>query len=383
MPSSRRTRTGTGRGAAAPAITSSGGTSPRSRSRSFARMASRSASGNRSVLFRSTIDRFPCRTSAESGSNSVRTRSWSSTKTIRSARAASSRASCSRAIPPAPISERPGVSVRKTVPSTPWSVYVWLSPRWVVPIVASVLPTSRPSSALISEVLPAEPVPKMTTWNSRRSRPARISPSSRSSSALACLVAHLADHALGLVRLDGRGLDHVGRDRCGRRTCTARPRPPGHASQPDGPDRQQDDQDDQERQPEPARFPGEPLVHLVQRADQPGRQPERGAHEDHRQRDIGVRRPGSHAQVLILAMRWARPTRLSPEPVGDAHPTDPHCDRIAPSLHPSGPATTARHSARMRAPRGHRTGRVPRGASSGRGIHRERVTGATSWRPGC
>ena len=61
----------------------------------------------------------------------------------------------------------------------------------------------------------------MTTWNSRRSRPARISPSSRFELGLGLRVAELADHALGLVRLDGRGLDHVGRDRRGREPLPA------------------------------------------------------------------------------------------------------------------------------------------------------------------
>ena len=108
-------RTVIGRGDAAPATMSSGGTRPRRRSFSLARIAALSASANRSVLLKMTIERLPWRTSAASGSNSVRVRSWSSTKISRSARAASSRASCSRAEPASPISERPGVSVRKTV----------------------------------------------------------------------------------------------------------------------------------------------------------------------------------------------------------------------------------------------------------------------------
>ena len=65
------------------------------------------------------------------------------------------------------------MSVSRTVPSIPSRVCVCSSPCRVVPITASVLPTFRPSSALISEVLPAEPVPKTTTWNRRRSRSTR------------------------------------------------------------------------------------------------------------------------------------------------------------------------------------------------------------------
>ncbi len=113
------TRTLIGRGEAAPATMSSGGTSPRSRSFSLARIAALSASLNRSVLLKKTIDRFPWRTRAASGSYSVRVRSWSRTKISRSARAARSRASRSRAEPPSPISESPGVSVRNRLPSTP------------------------------------------------------------------------------------------------------------------------------------------------------------------------------------------------------------------------------------------------------------------------
>ncbi len=184
---------------------------------------------------------------------------------------------------------------------------MWLSPRCVVPIVASALPTSRPSRALISEVFPAEPVPKMTTWNSRRSRPARISPSSWFSSSLAdwspswritpsawfawTTAAWMTSAGTGVV--DGPA--PADRDRHARRPSQS------------ATDRQQDDQDDQERQSQAARLAGEPLVHLVQRADQPGRQPERGADEDHRQRDIGVRRPTSHAQMLTRGLATIRP----------------------------------------------------------------------------
>ena len=64
----RRPGRAIGRGTAATATTSSAATIPASRSRSLARIASRSASRNRSFLFRTTIDRFPCRASAASGS---------------------------------------------------------------------------------------------------------------------------------------------------------------------------------------------------------------------------------------------------------------------------------------------------------------------------
>ena len=56
-------------------------------------MAALSDSLKRSVLLKTTIERFPWRTRAESGSYSVRVRSWSRTKISRSARAARSRAS--------------------------------------------------------------------------------------------------------------------------------------------------------------------------------------------------------------------------------------------------------------------------------------------------
>ncbi len=51
-------RTGVGLGFAATATTSLAGTTPESRSRNLSRIASRSSSISRSVLFRITIDRF-------------------------------------------------------------------------------------------------------------------------------------------------------------------------------------------------------------------------------------------------------------------------------------------------------------------------------------
>ena len=65
-----------------------------------------------------------------------------------------------------PASPSPGVSVSSSVPSTPSTTWVCTRPPRVVPIVAPVSPTERPSIALISEVLPTGPVPITTTWNS-------------------------------------------------------------------------------------------------------------------------------------------------------------------------------------------------------------------------
>ena len=61
VPSGLRTRTGTGDGSAATATTSSAGTRPPSRSRTLARIASRSSSVSRSFLLSATINRLPSR----------------------------------------------------------------------------------------------------------------------------------------------------------------------------------------------------------------------------------------------------------------------------------------------------------------------------------
>ncbi len=87
------------------------------------------------------------------------------------------------------------------------------------------------------------------------------------------LVRHLPDHVSGVLRLDGRGLDHV--VGCLNRRAFVVPGLPEQPARPECPDRQQDDQDDQKGETKAARMLGKPVMELGRRAEQPGRQPQR------------------------------------------------------------------------------------------------------------
>ena len=128
----------------------------------------------RSCLFRTTIDRFPClasaagaRTRSGSGRDRRRTGAGRPARRGRAPRASRMRPAVAdlgeaRRVgqEDGPVDALDGVRVRPR--RAGWSPSRPRSCR-----------RSRPSRALISEVFPAEPVPKTTTWNRRRSRSAR------------------------------------------------------------------------------------------------------------------------------------------------------------------------------------------------------------------
>ena len=139
------------------------------------RIFARSSGGYKSVLLNTNSDRLPISASPIKGAYSEARRSLSTTNNNRSAAVASSRAIASRWVPAVPASKMPGVSVSNICRSKPFNSSVYVSPLVVVPIAAPTSPTIRPIIALISEVLPAEPVPKTTTLICPRARFSAIS----------------------------------------------------------------------------------------------------------------------------------------------------------------------------------------------------------------
>ena len=253
---------------------SSAGTSPRRRSRSFARMAAASASVNRSVLLRTTIERFPWRTRAASGSYSVRIRSWSSTKTSRSARAARSRASRSRSEPASPDLRQAGRVGQEDGPFDPFQrIGVVLGPLGRAHGrlgLAGFSPEQCVDQRRLAGRAGAEDddvkLPAVLPGSDLAQFPVQPGPGR--------LVCQLAGSPLRPAP--------PGRPRPG--SCRRVPEParppvalglPEQPARPERADRQQDDQDDQKGETQARRMSGKPVVELGHRAEQPGAQPQR------------------------------------------------------------------------------------------------------------
>ena len=268
-----------------------------------------SASVNRSVLLRTTIERLPWRTRAASGSYSVRIRSWSSTKTRRSARAARSRASRSRSEPASPISDRPGRVGQEDGPLDPFQrVGVVLGPLGRAHDRAR---SCRPST---QECVDQRRLAGRAGAEDDDVKLAAFLPGLELAQfpvqpGLGGLIRDLPDHVPGLLRLDGRGLDHVfGRlnRRPFSRAWSSRAAGPPRAPRPPAARSRR-----QKSETQAARLLGEPVVELGRRAQQPGSQAQR--QQQGRQRQIDGRGSRSHACSLRESIRgrWPGPSQVS------------------------------------------------------------------------
>ena len=187
--------------------------------------------------------------------------------------------------PASPISERPGVSVRKTVPSTP-------SMR--VGVVLALL--GRPHDGLgLADVSAQQGVDQRRLAGRAGAEdddvelaafaagpelaqlPVQLGPGR--------LVADLADHALGLLGLDGRGLDHVGRDR-GRSSRPARAIRQARRPTQIAPIASRTIRTTRKARPRPRDCRANRSCSSVKRADQPGDQPQRRDREQDRDRRV-------------------------------------------------------------------------------------------------